>query len=229
MFFCGRNDPVVCRNHIPENEMLPAVQTAGNIFRRFTLLRLTKEKTEEFRMQTNWKLPKIGMRNIKTAITAALCALIYYFIGRSPAFACIGVIFGIAVDATDGYKNGGGNRLYGTIIGGLVGMVLFRLYLFFVPDGSHTPLLVLFTFVGVIVLIWVCNLFWQGGVQPGGVVLCIVLFNTPVETYVAYSLNRILDTSVGVLMALLVNWLFPMGWREIWPRRLQAFQEKLSK
>ena len=38
--------------------------------------------------------------------------------------------------------------------------------------------------------------------------------------------KRILEL---MLMALAVNWLFPMGWREIWPRRLQAFQEKLSK
>lgn len=175
------------------------------------------------------KLPKVGMRNIKTAVTAALCALVYYFIGRSPAFACIGVIFGLDRDLKEGYTRGGGNRLWGTVVGGLIGMAMFRLYLMFVPDGHHTPLLVLFTFVGTVLLIWVCNIFWAGGVQPGGVVLCIVLFNTPVDTYVAYSLNRILDTTVGVLFALLVDWAFPMGWREIWPVRIQQFREKLSK
>ena len=173
--------------------------------------------------------PRIGMRNIKTALTAALCAVIYYFIGRSPAFACIGVIFGMGTDLENGYKNGGGNRLWGTIIGGLVGMALFRLYLFFVPDGHHTLLLALFTFVGTVILIWVCTRFWTGGVQPGGVVLCIILFNTPVETYVAYAINRIIDTSVGVLLALLVCWLFPMGWRQIWPQRLERWKAKWEK
>lgn len=173
-------------------------------------------------------LPKVGMRNIKTAITAALCALIYYCIGRSPAFACIGAIFGVGTDFTDGYTHGGGNRLYGTIIGGLLGMALFRLYLVFVPDGHHTLLLVLFTFIGTVILIWVCNIFWVGGVQPGGVVLCIVLFNTPVDSYVAYSLNRILDTTVGVLAALAVDWAFPLGWREIWPKRVAAFKARLK-
>ena len=48
-----------------------------------------------------------------------------------------------------------------------------------------------------------------GGVQPGGVVLCIVLFSTPVDSYVSYALNRIADTAVGVLLALLVNYIFP--------------------
>ena len=41
--------------------------------------------------------------------------------------------------------------------------------------------------------------------QPGGVVLCIILFNTPVDTYIAYSLNRMADTGIGVVVALLVN------------------------
>ena len=164
-------------------------------------------------------LPKIGMRNIKTAITAALCALVYYFIGRSPAFACIGAIFGVASDFSDGYSNGGGNRLYGTIIGGLLGMVLFRLYLCFVPDGHHTLLLVLFTFIGTIILIWVCNIFWVGGVQPGGVVLCILLFNTPAATYIDYAMNRIFDTAVGVIIALIVSYFFPRGWMQTMPQR----------
>ena len=31
--------------------------------------------------------PKVGLRNIKTALAAALCALIYYFLNRIPAFA----------------------------------------------------------------------------------------------------------------------------------------------
>ena len=66
-------------------------------------------------------------------------------------------------------------------------------------------------FVGVVVLILACRLVWVGGVQPGGVVLCIILFNTPVETYVSYALNRIFDTGVGVLMALFVNGMLPGG------------------
>ena len=82
------------------------------------------------------RFPGVGMRNIKTAIAASLCALVYYYIGRSPAFACIGAIFGMGSDMEDARRNGG-NRLFGTLIGGLLGMALFRIYLIFVPDGSH--------------------------------------------------------------------------------------------
>lgn len=86
----------------------------------------------------------VGWRTIKTAVTAMLVALVYSLIGRNPAFACIGVIFGMGTDMPDSIKNGG-NRL----------------------------------------------------------------FSTPVETYVSYALNRILDTAVGVIAALLVNYLLP--------------------
>ena len=170
------------------------------------------------------RFPGVGMRNIKTAIAASLCALVYYYIGRSPAFACIGAIFGMGSDMEDARRNGG-NRLFGTLIGGLLGMALFRLYLVFMPDGSHSLLLVPLTFVGTVLLILLCQMFWVGGVQPGGVVLCILLFNTPVHAYVSYALNRILDTAVGVLVALAISYLFPRGWIRLWPERLESWKQ----
>lgn len=167
--------------------------------------------------------PTIGLRNIKTALAAALCALIYYYWERSPAFACIGAIFGMGSDMEDSRLNGG-NRLFGTAIGGFLGIVLFRIYLCFYPEGGYTPLLVLLVFIGTILLIVLCQIFWVGGVQPGGVVLCILLFNTPVDTYISYALNRTLDTAVGVLVALGINYFFPkdvvpswlLQWRTAW-------------
>ena len=156
------------------------------------------------------RFPKIGMRNIKTALAAALCALIYYFLDRSPAFACIGAIFGMGSDLENS-KLHGGNRLFGTVIGGLLGVALFWVYLLFYPQGGHTLLLVPLVFIGTVALILLCQIFWVGGVQPGGVVLCIILFSTPVESYVTYALNRIFDTGIGVIMALVVNSVFPGG------------------
>lgn len=151
----------------------------------------------------------IGLRNIKTAIAATLCAFVYLLIERNPTFACIGAVFGLGKDMPDSRLNGG-NRFFGTLFGGFLGMGLFRLYICFYPDGAfHLPMLI-FLFVGVVALIVVSQIFhWNGAVQPGGVVLSILLFNTPVDTYVSYCLNRIVDTGIGVLFALLVNWLLP--------------------
>lgn len=165
-------------------------------------------------------LPHIGLRNLKTALSASLCALIYFFLNRNPAFACIGAIFGMGADM-DHSKLHGGNRLFGTVIGGFLGIGLYRIYLVFYPDGGRHLLLVPLLFGGIVVLILLAQIFWVGAVQPGGVVLCLLLFSIGPDDYIAYSLNRMLDTGVGVAMSLLINGLLP---RE----RLDAWQEKLG-
>lgn len=165
---------------------------------------------------------RVGMRNIKTALAATLCALLYFPFERNPTFACIGAIFGLGSDMGNSWLNGG-NRLFGTIIGGFIGMALFRLYLCFYPDGQTRLLMMLMLFIGVVLLIIFSRLFqWPGGIQPGGVVLCIILFNTPVDTYISYSLNRMLDTGVGVVVALAVNLLLPRERMARWMSALRA-------
>ncbi len=172
----------------------------------------------------------VGMRSIKTAIAATVCALVYFLIGRNPTFACIGAIFGTGSDMENSWLNGG-NRFYGTVIGGILGMALFRVYIIFRPEGffpniHFDPVMLLILFFGVILLILFCQVFkWPGGIQPGGVVLCIILFNTPVATYVSYSLNRIIDTGIGVIVALLINLFFP---REKVVKVMQKFNIKTN-
>ena len=87
------------------------------------------------------RIHHVGMRTFKTALATELCALIYYFVGRSPAFACIGVIFGMGETLEDSRLHGG-NRLFGTIIGGVLGMLLYRGYLFIRPQGGQSLWLV---------------------------------------------------------------------------------------
>ena len=152
----------------------------------------------------------VGWRNIKTSVTAMLVAMVYCLIGRNPAFACIGAIFGMG-SSYEQSRLHGGNRFFGTMVGGFIGMGLFAIYMELFPDGSNAWVLIPLTFVGVIILILLCQRIWVGGVQPGGVVLCILLFNTPTDTYISYALNRILDTGIGVLAAMFVNGMLPGG------------------
>lgn len=161
---------------------------------------MDSDKTKKFRLH-------VGLRNIKTALSATICALLYFIVDKNPTFACIGAIFGVGSDM-DSSKINGGNRFFGTIIGGVLGMLLFRIYILVYPDGSHHALMMLLLFVGVVILILASQLFrWPGAIQPGGVVLCIILFNTPVDSYISYSINRMIDTGIGVAVALFINWL----------------------
>lgn len=99
-------------------------------------------------------------------------------------------------------------------------MALYRVHLFFYPDGGRSLLLVPLVFLGTILLIVLCQVFWVGGVQPGGVVLCILLFNTPADSYISYALNRIFDTGVGVIVALFINRYFPRERVDRWLQKL---------
>lgn len=160
-------------------------------------------------------IPGLGLRSMKTALAAVLTALLYaFFPDSNPTFACIGAIFGMGTDMEESRRNGG-NRFFGTIIGGFVGLGLYWLEHQFFPEGNYWLRLPL-VFIGIVIMICVCVLFrWPGGVQPGGVVLCIILFNTPAH-HIGYAINRMIDTGVGVLIALLVNYLLPRSRLEHW-------------
>ena len=170
----------------------------------------------------------VGMRNVKTALAATLCALLYAFFERNPTFACIGAIFGMGSDFKNSKLNGG-NRLFGTIIGGLLGMGLFYYYIQFYPEPTSNFRIMLFEllFIGIIILVLVCQVFViPGAIQPAGVVLCIILFNTPVEAYISYPLNRIFDTAIGVIIGIAVNMLIS---RERVDRIKKIFSKKTKK
>lgn len=66
-------------------------------------------------------------------------------------------------------------------------------------------------------------------ISPGTRFSCrarsIVLYSTPVETYVSYALNRILNTAIGVIIALLVNYFLP---RERVVRLWEGFKKRLG-
>ena len=166
----------------------------------------------------------IGLRNLKTALAATICAMLYFPFGRNPTFACIGAIFGVGSDMDNSRLNGG-NRFFGTIIGGFLGMGLFWVEHAIFPAGNYYFRLPLI-FIGVMMLVCASVLFhWPGAVQPGGVVLCIILFNTPVD-HITYALDRMLDTGIGVVIALLVNLLLPRHRLEKWFRMRPAAEMK---
>ena len=160
-------------------------------------------------------IPGLGLRSMKTALATVLTALLYAFLPNSnPTFACIGAIFGMGADMEDSRRSGG-NRFFGTIIGGFIGLGLYWLEHLLYPEGNYWLRLPLVS-LGVVVMISVCVLFhWPGGVQPGGVVLCIILFNTPAH-HIDYAIKRMIDTGVGVFIALLVNYLLPRSRLEHW-------------
>lgn len=163
------------------------------------------------------KIPGLGQRSLKTALAAAILALLYLPLDRNPTFACIGAIFGMG-NGMEESRRSGGNRAIGTILGGFLGLGLFWVEHRGFPHGNYL-LRVALMCLGVILLVWSSVFFrWPGAVQPGGVVLCIILFNTP-DDHIAYALRRMVDTAAGVLFALAVNALLDRSRVDRWLHR----------
>lgn len=143
---------------------------------------------------------KIGLRNIKTALAVSLCILLFQMLDRPyPFYACIAAV--ICMQRSVGHSfRVGRDRMIGTVIGGLVGL---GIYLVFGPAWYATGL-------GIVMVIALCNHF---GKQNSVAIACIVLIaittNLKEVTAVVYAANRVLDTFVGIIVALGINRVIP--------------------
>ena len=134
-----------------------------------------------------------------------IVTLAYEFLldNRNPCFACIGAVFGMGTLLRDGMKFGG-NRFIGTLLGGLVVIPVYGLTL-------HYPTLrYLWLILGLFCVIYLNLMLGTGAaIHPGSVVFFVVMFTVNTDRYISYTIARIIDTGVGVVVSLVINWFFP--------------------
>jgi uncharacterized membrane protein YgaE (UPF0421/DUF939 family) len=147
-------------------------------------------------------LPKPGLRNIKTALSVFFCILLFELIGRpNPLFACSAAIICMKETVYYSFKKGV-DRLIGTLLGGLVGLV-------FLLIKNKLPILYSQSIIGglgILIVIYLCNLLKksEATVISSIVFLAIVISASETSPYI-YALNRTADTFVGIIIALIVN------------------------
>lgn len=154
------------------------------------------------------RLSKPGLRNIKTSLSVFFCILLFRVIGRpNPLFACSAAIICMKETMDHSYQIGV-DRLIGTLLGGLVGLV-FLLIKNFVSLHYVEPLI---AGMGIFTVIYLCNLFDKSNVSViSSIVVLAIVIGTGAKSPFLYSLNRTLDTLIGIVIALFVN-------RYIYPR-----------
>ncbi|GGA45394.1 FUSC family protein [Paenibacillus physcomitrellae] len=164
----------------------------------------------------------IGLRNIKTGIAICICLLIgVIFRIDSPFYAAIATIISMENTITNSFA-AGRHRTMGTLVGALIGACLA-----FVDPGN-----VLLCAIGVVIVIYVCNLLhWNKSVSIGCIVFLAVMLNLGSDgaNPWAYGLHRIIDTLIGISVAVAVNYLiFPPRLEERLEQHRVAFAEQLS-
>ena len=148
---------------------------------------------------------RVGGRTLKTVISATLVAMVYGLLGRNPCFACIGAVYGMGNVFAGGLQSGG-NRFLGTVIGGLFAIPFYWLMYF---SGFPVPQWVWYM-IGLFLVLYVSQIFGaNGAIQPGTVVFFVVLATVSTERFVSYTIARIIDTGIGVLVSLGISWIFP--------------------
>ena len=151
-------------------------------------------------------IPKIGMRLIKTAIAVFLCFLVDFFRdGGTPFYSALAAMLCMQPELDASFKIGK-ERIIATIIGGIMGMAMLAFERYAIPIE---PVLVRYGVISIMVifLMYLTVLFKK----PGCAYLTCVVFMSIVISHVAdaniyiFALNRILDTLIGIFIAILIN------------------------
>ena len=150
------------------------------------------------------QLPKLGLRNIKTALAVTLCMIVFNLIHRdNPFFACIASVFCMK-DTVSNSIHMGKNRILGTILGGIIGIFLIYLSTKFTFLYDISAIV---TGIGISLSIYICTILKK---PEAVIVSCIVIsgiminYASQVNSYV-YAINRSFDTIIGIIIAILVN------------------------
>lgn len=142
------------------------------------------------------KLEKMGMRTIKTGIAVMICVILGQSFIKNPFYAAAGCIISMQ-DTVKGSMKAGMNRVKGTILGGIIGFLIVLIN----PGG------IILSGLGVMITIYVCNIL---KLNKAIVVACVtflsihlgIIDSNPAE----YSFFRVLDTSIGVIVGVLINY-----------------------
>ena len=166
-----------------------------------------------------WKLPKIGLRMVKTAVAVMISYSIFKLLGLvyqeelpgvwgklGPVYACIACIVCIQSSLGQTVRQGV-SRFIGVAVGGVLGTATLLL-----GDALELPW-VLAPVLGVICLagLWFCMLIQRpAACGMACIVPCVILITgvTGADRYY-YAAARIIETVVGVGVAFLVNAALP--------------------
>ena len=164
-------------------------------------------------------IPHVGLRTIKTALAVMVCVAVFLpfhilqddpsdpwsMVG--PLNACVAAIICMQSSIEDSWQQGF-IRLRGTAIGGVVGILMLTIYLFF----PYPVLLIPMLGASTVLVIWFCNLIHKPRACGLGCIVCCIVLLYPADSGVQHYLSalaRMGETAAGILISLLINRLLP--------------------
>ncbi len=168
---------------------------------------MIEEKVEHRNIEDKYHLPKIGMRILKTTVAVFICLMVSLLRGDNaiPFYSAIATILCMQPYVGNSVKVAL-NRVYGTIIGAVYGCLVLLAELYFLPGCSQTVHYLL-SAVAVIPVIYTTLLFRQ---KSASYIACVAFLSVTITTTVEispfiFAFERVLDTIIGIAVALGVN------------------------
>lgn len=158
------------------------------------------------------KLPSVGLRMLKSVLAVWLCLMLGLLRpGGMPFYSAIAAVLCTQPDVQGSLKVGL-NRTVGTLLGGAAGMgMLYALKGMGVPalGAGHYTLIAL----ALLPLMYLTVLLEK---RPATYITCVVFLSVTISHGAdsvpwLFALNRVVDTLIGIAVALAVNFLLPGG------------------
>lgn len=149
---------------------------------------------------------RLGMRTTKTALAVMVCILLFRFLDRGqPLIAALSAVFSLRQDLTSTFSFGK-SRVIGNSIGGAAAIFYFFIKQYFQNDFL-IELLVLPALVAFVIV------FSDGINNNSGIISCIatmllITLSVPQGESFLFALERVLDTFIGTLVAISINFIF---------------------
>ena len=137
----------------------------------------------------------IGMRTLKTGIAVILTCILTGFAVDNMFYAATACVVTMQDTIKTSFKMGS-QRVFGTLIGGLVGFLLFLV----IPKN---PFL---CGIGIMIVIKLCEMFKLSSLVVSSVTFFSLYLGYINSAPLTYSLQRVFDTSIGVIIGVSVNY-----------------------
>lgn len=153
-----------------------------------------------------FKLPKIGLRTIKSALAVFLCLVL---LPHEPFFACLTAVICLQ-DTVANSIHMAIDRGGGTILGGTIGLLFLYICRFVIYNINNeiTSKLIIYIVIslGIIVVIYICNVLKrQGAINVSCIVFLAVTTAHAYDSPLYYAANRAFETIMGIIISILVN------------------------
>ena len=135
------------------------------------------------------------MRTLKTGIAVVLTCILTGFFVDNLFYAATACVVTMQDTIKTSFKMGS-QRVFGTLIGGAVGFLLFLVM-------PKNPIL---CGIGIMIVIKLCEIFKLSSLVVSSVTFFSLYLGYINSAPLAYSLQRIFDTSIGVIMGLIINY-----------------------